>query len=102
MAVADAYTSRQSWLPQGHLTPPNGLTEVCPISAADPSAPRHTLPSRIIPPPTPIPSVRQTIVLRPRPAPCHISPTAAAFAAFSRIPPRSGSPYQAVAGGIPS
>ena len=43
---------------------------------------------RIIPPPTPVPNVTQTILLLPWPAPRHISPTAAALASFSK---RAGS-----------
>ena len=94
IAVADAKTSRQPRLPHVHATPPKGSTHMCPISAAAPSTPRHNFPSRMMPPPTPVPSVKQMIVLQPTAAPCHISPTAAAFASFSSIAGRSSTARQ--------
>src|ERR1051325_12127404 len=89
--VADVNNSRQPVLPQSHLRSLVGSTVVCPISPAEPSAPRHNFPSTIIPPPTPVPSVKQTILRQPCPAPTPPSPTAAAFASFSKItvPPNS-------------
>src|ERR1044072_1385240 len=84
IAVADANNSRQPVLPHLHFSPLNGSTAVCPISPPDPCEPRQSLPSRIIPPPTPVPSVTLITSRQPRAAPSHISPTAAALASFSR------------------
>src|SRR6185369_14174008 len=84
IAVADAYNSKQPVLPHLHFSPLNGSTVVCPISPPDPCEPRQSLPSRITPPPTPVPSVTLITSRQPRAAPRHISPTAAAFASFSR------------------
>src|SRR5436190_19103780 len=84
IAVAEANSSRQPVLPHLHFNPLNGSTVVCPISPAEPCAPRHNLPSRITPPPTPVPSVTLTTSRQPRAAPSHVSPTAAALASFSR------------------
>src|SRR6185369_3069326 len=84
IAVADAYNSKQPVFPHLHFSPLNGSTVVCPISPADPCEPRHNLPSRITPPPTPVPNVTLTTSRQPRAAPSHISPTAAALASFSR------------------
>src|SRR6185369_17880732 len=84
IAVADANNSRQPTFPHLHFKPLNGSTVVCPISPAEPCEPRHNFPSRITPPPTPVPSVTLITLRQPRAAPSHISPTAAAFASFSR------------------
>ena len=43
----------------------------------------------MIPPPTPVPSVTITMLLKPFPPPCHISPSAAIFAS---LPTLTGSP----------
>src|ERR1041385_6632264 len=83
IAVAEANNSRQPTLPHLHFNPENGSTVVCPISPAEPCAPRHNSPSRITPPPTPVPNVTLITSRQPRAAPSHISPTAAALAAFS-------------------
>src|SRR5688572_32284779 len=78
IAVADANSSRQPVLPHLHFRPENGSTVVCPISPADPCAPRQSFPPSTTPPPTPVPSVTLTTSLHPRAAPSHISPIAAA------------------------
>src|SRR6185503_15449977 len=84
IAVAEANNSRQPVLPHLHFNPLNGSTAVCPISPAEPCEPRQSFPSRITPPPTPVPRVTLTTSRHPRAAPSHISPTAAALASFSR------------------
>src|SRR5437868_14798005 len=81
--VADAYNSKHPVLPHLHFIEANGSTVACPISPAEPCAPRHSLLSRMTPPPTPVPSVTLTTSAHPRAAPNHLSPTAAAFASFS-------------------
>src|SRR5438132_1657404 len=83
-------------------TLPHGPAHRWPISAADPFAPRHNFPSRIMPPPTPVPNVTHTILRFPRAAPCHISPTAAAFASFSKNVERCNASLRALVKGNPS
>ena len=59
--VALATSSRQSFLPQLQTSVFPGATGMCPISPAPPVAPATILPSRITPPPTPVPSVTISI-----------------------------------------
>ena len=75
--------SRQPRLPQWHLWP-SGSTVMCPISPVVPSAPRHSRPLRISPPPTPVPRVIPSIWSWPAPAPSQCSPRAKRLASFSR------------------
>src|SRR5687767_2264382 len=84
MAVADEYCSTQPREPQPHGAP-FGSTQICPISPAVPSTPRSIFPFKIIPPPTPVPSVTQTELLTFFDAPSQCSPIAAALASFSKI-----------------
>ena len=80
--VADAYCSRQPFLPQPQVSVSSSLTMMCPISPPAPFAPATIFPSTMIPPPTPVPSVTMTTSLWPFPPPCHISPSAATFASL--------------------
>ena len=96
--VAEAYASKQPRLPQVHCHPPRSMT-MCPISAPAERFPSNSLPSKMIPPPTPVPSVIKTIEPNFLPAPQKCSPSAAAFASLvmqtgtpncSRTAPHSG------------
>ena len=85
MPVAEAYCSRQPFLPQLQATSSCGFTQICPISPAAPFEPAIILPSMITPPPTPVPSVTIVRLSCPLPPPCQSSPRAAAFASLATI-----------------
>ena len=74
---------------------PVGIDRLVPISPAVPSCPRRTRPSIAMTPPTPVPSVRPTIVAAPRPAPSRSSASPNARASLMRA---TGSPRAASTG----
>ena len=80
--VAEAICSRQPLFPQLQLSVSSGSTQACPISPPAPCAPVTILPSTIMPPPTPVPSVAMIRFFVPSPPPFHISPRAATLASF--------------------
>ena len=57
---ADAYCSKQPFLPQPQHSDSSSTIGICPISPPAPFIPATILPSRMIPPPTPVPSVIMT------------------------------------------
>ena len=83
--VAEAYCSRQPFLPQLQDASSFGLTQIWPISPAAPLEPAIILPHMITPPPTPVPRVTMVRLSCPLPPPCHFSPRAAALASLATI-----------------
>ena len=80
-AVADTYASTQPFRPHVHGSPPH-IRLVCPSSAPPACAPSNTFPSRIIPPPTPVPRVSRMAFFVFCAAPAFTSPKAAQFASL--------------------
>ena len=54
---ADAYCSRQPFLPHPQHSDSSSIIGICPISPAAPFVPATIFPPRMIPPPTPVPRV---------------------------------------------
>ena len=81
-AEPDAYRSQQPRLPHTHNSP-SCCTTMCPISPANPFAPRCNWPPITMPPPIPVPSVTMTAFIAPLAAPAFHSPYAAMVASFS-------------------
>ena len=80
-AVAEAYASKQPFLPQVHFSPPMRMT-ICPISAPAERLPSNSFPSMMMPPPTPVPRVTNMDEPYCFAAPAKLSPSAAAFASL--------------------
>ena len=77
-----ATCSQHPWFPQPQSGPP-GSTMMCPISAANPCAPRNRVPSTTRPPPIPVPTPTNSRCERPRPTPRRYSPHAATLLSLS-------------------
>src|SRR3954466_7904805 len=77
--------------PHGHCAP-SFFTTTCPISAAAPR-PCHALPSRTMPPPTPVPQNTPRIELYGLPAP---SLNSASVATLTSLPSETGAPPTAL------
>ncbi len=58
---------------------------MCPSSPAPPVAPRYSLPSATMPPPTPVPSVRPMTFSNPRAAPSRVSASTKTLTSFSTV-----------------
>ena len=84
IATPQVYASRQPRRPQGQRRPFSRMV-MCPISPAAPDAPRSRAPSMMMPPPTPVLTVRNSICREPRPAPQRCSAKAAALASLSSV-----------------
>ena len=80
--VALDICSRQPLPPQLHFSVSDSLTCICPISPPSPCFPGTILPSVMMPPPTPVPSVTITTSLICLAPPIHASPSAATLASF--------------------
>ena len=87
-ADAEAYASRQPFLPQVQRTP-SWCIDKCPNSQPPGIPPRKIFLSRITPLPTPVPSVRRTAFSAPSAAPAYTSPSAAASASLAISIPTS-------------
>ena len=88
-APAEAYISKQPFMPQAHFSPPAWVTK-CPSSAAALSCPRQGRPLISSAPPMPVPRVRYTALSRPK----HEPPgsVSAASAASASLSIHTGSP----------
>ena len=80
--AAEVYASRQPLRPQPHCSPSRWMT-MWPISPAMPLLPVYSLPSMMMPPPTPVPSVTMTMLRAPFAEPAVASPSAAQLASLS-------------------